>query len=146
MRSLSVVEDSRLFGQHLGLFECGEDFHVQALVPELSIEALVVSVLPGLARHYEERFDLYPGQPTANGLGDELRAIVGADVLWRSMTQERIGKDIEHILAVLLALDMDGQALARELVDDGEETERLAVMGAVLDEVIGPDVVAMPRT
>ncbi|MDE0110690.1 MAG: hypothetical protein OXN84_00145 [Albidovulum sp.] len=62
------------------------------------------------------------------------------------MTQEWYGKEIKRILAVELALDMDSQALSRELVHDGEETERLAVMGAFLDEVIGPDLVAMPWT
>lgn len=65
-------------------------------------------------------------------------------MLWRSMTREWFGKGTEHILAVELAPDMDCRALARELVHDDEETESLAVMGAILDEAIGPDVVAMP--
>ena len=62
------------------------------------------------------------------------------------MTQEQLGKDIEHIMAVEVTPDKVGQAFARELVDDGEESDRLAVMGATLDEVVGPDVVMMPRT
>jgi hypothetical protein len=50
MRPFAVVEGSPLFDQYLGLLEHGEDLHVQALVPELSIEALVVSILPGAVR------------------------------------------------------------------------------------------------
>lgn len=41
---------------------------------------------------------------------------------------------------------MDGQALTGELVDDGEHAECLAVMGAIHDEVVGPDVVLVRRS
>ena len=36
---------------------------------------------------------------------------------------------------------MDGEAFTGELIDDGQHPKRFAVMGAVLHEVIGPDVV-----
>ncbi len=37
----------------------------------------------------------------------------------------------------------DGQALMRELVDDVEHADLAPVVGAVLDEVVGPDVIAV---
>ena len=44
-----------------------------------------------------------------------------------------------------LRLDPDRQAFAGELVDDVEHAELPSVVGAVLDEVVGPDVVAVLR-
>ena len=41
--------------------------------------------------------------------------------------------------------DTDGQALAGELVDDAQHPERLSIVGAVGDEVIGPDMVGTLR-
>src|SRR3954470_15114852 len=43
----------------------------------------------------------------------------------------------------LRAIHADGQALVRELVDDVEQAELAAIVGALLDEVVGPDVVAV---
>ena len=63
-------------------------------------------------------------------------------MFWWSISLNGFGKDPEHNLAVELTPGMDCQGLARELVDGGEDTERLAVMGANLHEVIGPDAVA----
>lgn len=62
------------------------------------------------------------------------------------MSQKQFAEHMQDVLAVELAPDMDGQALPRELVDDGQHPERLAVMGAIHDEVIGPNVVPVCRS
>ena len=54
---------------------------------------------------------------------------------------EEIGEDIDHVRGLELAGDPDRQALVRELVDEVEHAVRPSVMGAILDEVVGPDVV-----
>jgi hypothetical protein len=54
---------------------------------------------------------------------------------------EEIGQDIDHVHGLELAGDPDRQALVRELVDEVEHAVLPSVMGAVLDEVVGPDVV-----
>ena len=56
---------------------------------------------------------------------------------------EEVGQDVDHVRRLELAGDPDRQALARVLVDDVEHPELPPVMGAVLDEVVGPDVVRM---
>ena len=85
MRSLGVVEVSPLLDQHLRLLECGEDFHVQALISELAVEAFVVAVLPGRAWRDEQLFDVQSREPLAHGLGDELRTVVRSDMLRGTM-------------------------------------------------------------
>ena len=62
------------------------------------------------------------------------------------MTQEQLRQDIQDVLAVELPPDADRQAFPGIFVDDGQHVERLAIMGTVLDEVVGPDVVAMCRS
>ncbi len=138
-----VVEVSPLFDQHLGLLEGVEDLPVQTLVPELAVEALVVAVLPGAAGRDEQSLDLQPSEPIAHDLSNKLGTVVGADVLWWAMTQEQLGEDIEHLLAVELTPDMNGETLPAVLVDHSQHAEGFPIMGPVLDEVIGPDVVLM---
>jgi hypothetical protein len=55
--------------------------------------------------------------------------------------EEEIGQDIDHVRCLELAGDPNRQALVRELVDDVEHAVLPSVVGAVLDEVVGPDVV-----
>ncbi len=61
------------------------------------------------------------------------------------MRDERIGKRIQHTLRVELSVDLDRQALAGVFIDDDQHPERLAIKGAILDEVIRPDVVRVHR-
>ncbi len=56
---------------------------------------------------------------------------------------EQIGQDVDHVDRLELAIDADRQAFVRELVDHVEHAVFPAIMGAVLDEVVGPDVVGM---
>ncbi len=52
MRSLGVVEASPLLDQHLRLLQRVEDFHIQTLIPELAVEALI---------DFELGFEILPG-------------------------------------------------------------------------------------
>ncbi len=47
MRSLCIVVDARLLDDDLGFPKAVEDLAVQEFVPELAIEGLAVTVLPG---------------------------------------------------------------------------------------------------
>ena len=44
-----------------------------------------------------------------------------------------------------LALDTDGETLARKLIDHAEHAEDFAIMRAVLDEVLRPDIAFIGR-
>lgn len=56
-----------------------EDLPIEQLIPNLAVEALDVAILSGTAFLNEQRTAAQPGQPAADPLGGELRAVVGAD-------------------------------------------------------------------
>src|SRR5919107_3311222 len=62
-------------------------------------------------------------------------------MLRHSAEYEEIGQHIDHIDAFQFAIDADRQALARELVNDVEHAISPTVMGAIFEEVVGPDVI-----
>ena len=58
---------------------------------------------------------------------------------------EEVGENIDDVDGLEFAIDADRQALVGELVDDVEHAVFPAIMRAVLDEVVRPDVVGMLR-
>ena len=58
---------------------------------------------------------------------------------------EQVRERIDDIDGFEPAVHPDGQALVGELVDDVEHAELASIVGAVLDEVVGPDMVAVFR-
>ena len=58
---------------------------------------------------------------------------------------EEVRQDVDHVDGLELAIDADRQALVSKLIDDVEHAVLAAIMGTILDEVVGPDVVGMLR-
>ncbi|GAB6845273.1 hypothetical protein JCM2811A_42750 [Methylorubrum rhodinum] len=58
---------------------------------------------------------------------------------------EQVGQHVDDVRRLELARDPYRQALARKLIDHVEHPELAPVMGARLDEVVGPDVIATLR-
>lgn len=56
---------------------------------------------------------------------------------------EQVREHVDHINGLQLPAHSDGQTFACELVDEVEHAELAAIVGAVLDEVIRPDVVGV---
>jgi hypothetical protein len=54
---------------------------------------------------------------------------------------EEIGREVDHIDRFEFAIDTDRQAFTGERVDDIEHAVLAAIMSAILDEVVAPDVV-----
>ena len=59
------------------------------------------------------------------------------------MLDEEVGQNIDHIDRLELAGDTDRQAFMSELVEHVEHPIPASVMGTVLDEVVGPDMIAV---
>jgi hypothetical protein len=59
------------------------------------------------------------------------------------VVNEEIREAMEHIIGVEPSLYEDGEALSTEFVDDRQHLDGTTIVGAVLYEVKGPDVVAM---
>ena len=141
MRAHGVVMPTPAFHDDPGLLERVEDLAVEKLVAQASIEALDVAILPWAAGGDVGGLRPDGGDPVLYGRGDELRAVVGADVLRHAAQDEEIGQDVDDVGGVELAIDTDRQRFMRELVDHVEHAILPSVMGSVLDEVVGPDMV-----
>src|SRR5678816_991755 len=80
MRPNIVVVPSPLLDESRGLDAVAKPVQREALVAEGAVEALVRSVLPGLARVDERRVEALVQSPREDGLRHELGPIVGAEV------------------------------------------------------------------
>ena len=66
-------------------------------------------------------------------------------MLGRTVRDEEIGQALEHVVGSEPSRHDDRQAAARELVEHDEHAEGATVLCAILDEVVGPDVVRTLR-
>jgi hypothetical protein len=83
--------------QHPGLFHRVEDLSIEELTSELGVEALAVAVLPGRAGFDIQRLCSGVCQPLSQILGEELRSVIGADMLWHSLGGHDIGQRPDHL-------------------------------------------------
>ena len=88
-----------------------------------------------------ERLDVVLGQPALQGAGDKLAAVVAAEVTRRASLGHQLFHDLDEVGSGKLAGDVEGQALPAVLVDDREDAQLAAVVGAITHEVPAPDVV-----
>ena len=56
---------------------------------------------------------------------------------------KKVGQNVDHIDCPELAGDADRQAFMGELVEHVEHPVPASIMSPVLDEVVGPDVIAV---
>src|SRR5881409_2242112 len=120
MRSDSVVVTTPALDDDLRLAKGVEDLAIEQFVPQPGIEALDVSVLPRTARSDVGGLGSDRRDPLLDGLGDELRAVVGADVARHAAQDEQVREHVDEVDRLELASDADRQALVGELVDDVE--------------------------
>src|SRR5262249_35505145 len=101
-----------------GLAQSVEDLAVEQLIAKAGLEALDVAVLPRAA----------PLVLSGNAPQDE-----------------EVGQNVDHIDRLERAADTDRQAFMAELVEHVEHPILASIMGAVLDKVVGPDMIAVLR-
>ena len=141
MRSDGIVVPSPVLDQHFRLSKCREDFAVQEFVPQFRVQAFAIAILPRTSRFDVKRFDADPAEPFSHVDCDELWAVVGANVLRRSVGDEEIGQTVEHVVGSQPPCDDNRQTPPRELIEHDQHAEGATVVRAILNEVIGPDVV-----
>jgi hypothetical protein len=76
-----IVVAPPAFDDNLGLGERVEDLAIEQLIAQTRIEGLDEAILPWAARRNVGGSRPDSGNPFLHGLGDELRAIVGTNVL-----------------------------------------------------------------
>src|SRR5690606_14790336 len=139
MRTHGVVMPTPAFHDDPGLFERVEDLAVEEFVAQASIEALDVAILPWASGCDVGSLRPDGGDPVLHGRGDELRAVVGTDVLRHAAQDEQVGQDVDDVGGVELAIDADRQRPMRELVDHVKHAGLTSVMSPVLHDVVGQE-------
>src|SRR6188768_2991304 len=84
-------------------------------------------------------------KPLEDCQADELRAVVRTQEERSAVLTDEAREHLDHAFGADRARDVDGQALAGELVDDGQTLELLTIGTGVEDEVVGPDEVRTGR-
>jgi transposase len=128
-----ALDDDPRFGEGV------EDFSVEQLVAQAGVETLDEAILPRAARRDVGGFRADGGYPLMHSLGDELRAIVGTNVLGNIAQDEQIREHVDDIDGFQPPVDANGDAFMRELIDDVQHPVFSPVMGAILHR-IGEDV------
>src|SRR4051794_26455080 len=67
-----------------GLLQAVEDLELEALVPKLAVKAFAKAILPRTAGFDIECPGAELGEPLAQRLGDHLRTVVAANMLWNA--------------------------------------------------------------
>src|SRR5579872_6906993 len=138
MRPNLVVVTSVLLDDDLGIDSVPEPLHAQALVAELAVERLVGSVLPRFSRINVRGIDVGLSQPLQHGTGDELRAVVRAQVLGASMDADQFAQHLDDPAGTDASGHVDRQTLASELIDHGQALELLSIGAGINEKVISP--------
>lgn len=107
VRADLVVVQSPGLDDRDGLLARTEPFDGQALVSELSVEALVGAVLPGLARIVEHGGDTGAGDPFQDGLADELGAVVRTHEQRCPVNTDQAREQLDHALGANRAIFLE---------------------------------------
>jgi hypothetical protein len=85
-----------------------EDFSVEQFVAKSGVEALDEAVLPRTAPFNVGCLGADRSDPVLHGLCDELRTVVGSDVLGDPAQNEEIRQNIDDVGGVEFPVDPDG--------------------------------------
>lgn len=65
---------------------------------------------------------------------------------WRAVPGEQTGEHRQDIITVQPALNMDSQTLPAMFINNGEQLQGFAVMGAICNKVVAPDMATILRS
>src|SRR5258708_19015911 len=127
-----------LLDHNLRIDSISKPLHTQALIAELAVERFIIPVLPGLARIDVRSVDVRLQKPTQYCPGDELRSVVGSQVLRAAVNANQFTQYLDDPAGADAPGHVDRKALARELIDHGEALELLTIGAGVEYKVIRP--------
>ena len=99
----------------------------------------MLPLLPGLFRSDLEHLDADVCQRFLDCCSDKFAAIIGPVIGRRPARDEQVGPDRRYVFVFELPRHSQGEAFAAGLIDDRQEPELAATIGATLDEVAFPD-------
>jgi hypothetical protein len=89
VRPLLIIFCSPLFQDDPGLKQAVEDLSVQTFIAQLVVEAFDIGLFPRCSSLDISASDRLVLEPVLNGLSNELRSIIGAQVFGRAITLDR---------------------------------------------------------
>ena len=134
-----AIRGPPVLDQDLRIHPVRKPLHAQALVPELPVEALVRSVLPGSTRIYVRCIELCCRQPAQNRSRDKLRAVVRSKVLRCAVNADQLRQRLDDSTRPNAAGRIDRQTLAAKLVHDRQALELLTVRARIEHKIVCPD-------
>ena len=141
VRPHRIVVDSPLFYENLRFLKCIEYLCIEEFVSKSCIKAFAKSIFPGTARFDISSFRSNSWDSISYWLRYKLRSIIGSDVFWESPDDEKIGQNIDNILWVEFSVHPNCQAFTSVFIQNVECPECFAVLGSIMHEVIGPDMI-----
>ncbi len=87
-----------------------EPLHAKAFVTEFTVERLICTILPRLARTNQSGLDVGLRQPLENGMADELRAI-GSQISRGAVQADQTNQDLDNARRTDAAGRVDRQVL-----------------------------------
>ena len=142
MGSLLVVQADPVGDDDAGFGGSVELLNIEALIAEAGVKGFDVAVLPARARVDVEGTDAAVGQAVADGAGDKLWPVVGADMFGGAVGLDGLGEQDHDVIGADAAGDMMGDALLRVLVDEHQGTEATSSRRDVRHEVPRPHMAA----
>jgi hypothetical protein len=127
------------FDKHFWLRETLEDFAIEQFITKRPVEAFVVAILIGQRLSDVERLHADVRQPFWDCCRYKFVAIVGPGIRRRLARDEQVGEDRQHVTVFELPRHDQGEAFAARFIDDRQDPQLAATMGATLDEVACPD-------
>ena len=123
MWSLGVVFEAEVFDPGAGLGQGPKLLAVEAFVAEAGVERFDKAVLPRARRSDVEGLDVLGSQPASEFLGDELRAVVGANELRRAVLRDGRLHQSDDVGRTDLKLGPQHMHFLAILIEDGEHAE-----------------------
>ncbi len=98
-------------------------------------------VLPGTAGFDEQILDFKFFQPLTNRLCGKLWSVVRPEMDRKAFLEKLFSKDFHDILSLEVSPDLERQAFPAVFIDQGQDSERTAIMGSLCHKIIRPDLV-----
>lgn len=141
MRANLVVIGPPVIGTATCLEDRHETVHVEELVADLTVERFNAALLRWLTGRDEVQLDILLGCPAQHGVARELRAVIKPNRLGQPAFEGDPFKLPDSVGASQRVVDVQRQALAGEVVDDGKGSNRAAVLNPIVHEIDRPTLV-----
>ena len=93
-----IIMVAPLLNEHLRFLQRVKHLSVQQLIPQATIKAFIVSILPGGSWLDVSCFDTQFMQPVFQRFGCKFTAIVRTDIIRQALDDKQITDDIQYII------------------------------------------------